>query len=79
MSGVVDLDQADHADYEARQAVRAAVKTGQIRGLFSEVLVTVDAIGRKAKAGVLGAARFVSSGPIEITITLGSVSISTPG
>jgi hypothetical protein len=76
LSGVVDPDrQADEADYAAYQAVHAAVKTGHIRGFFSEVVVTLDAIGRKAKAGVLGAARFVSettsAGPNEITISLG--------
>jgi hypothetical protein len=76
LSGVVDPDQqfgaADHAAY---QAVHAAVKIGKIRGFFSEVLVTLDAIGRKAKAEVLGAARFASeatsTGPNQITITLG--------
>ena len=59
----------------AYQAVHTAVKTGQIRGFFSEAVVTLDAIGRNAKADVLGAARFVSkptsTGPNQITITLG--------
>jgi hypothetical protein len=76
VSGVVDPDQqfgaADHAAY---QAVHVAVEMGQIRGFFTEALVTLDAIGRKAKAEVLGAARFVSetasTGPNQITITLG--------
>lgn len=76
LSGVVDPDQrADEADYAAYLEVHAAVRTGQIRGFFSEVVVTVDAIGRKAKAEVLGAARFVSettsTGPNNITISLG--------
>jgi hypothetical protein len=51
------------------------VKTGKIRGFFSEAVVTLDAIGRKTKADVLGAARFVSetasTGLNQITITLG--------
>jgi hypothetical protein len=76
LSGVVDPDQqfgaADHAAY---QAVHAAVKMRNIRGYFSEALVTLDAIGRKAKAEVLGASRFASetasTGPNQITITLG--------
>jgi hypothetical protein len=76
LSGVVDPDQevgkTDHASY---QAVHAAVKAGYIRGFFSEAVVTLDAIGRKAKAEVLGAARFVSestsTGPNQVTITLG--------
>ncbi len=72
LSGVVDPDQQVSAAY---QAVHAAVKTGQIRSFFSEAVVTLDAIGRKAKAEVLGAARFVSetasTGPNQITITLG--------
>jgi hypothetical protein len=67
--------QADEADRAAYQAIHVAVKTGHIRGFFSEVVVTLDAIGRKAKAGVLGAARFVSettsTGPNEVTISLG--------
>jgi hypothetical protein len=76
LSGVVDPDQrADEADHAAYQEVHAAVRTGQIRGFFSEVVVTVDAIGRKAKAEVLGAARFVSettsTGPNNISISLG--------
>jgi hypothetical protein len=76
LSGVVDPDQrADEADDAAYQAVHVAVRTEQIRGSFSEVVVTMDAIGRKAKAGALGAARFVSettsTGPNKITISLG--------
>ena len=76
LSGVVDPDQeASKADHAAYQAVHAATKTGQIRGFFSEAVVTLDAIGHKAKAGVLGAARFVSetasTGRNQITITLG--------
>lgn len=76
LSGVVDSDQQFGAvDDAAYQAVQAAVRTGHIRGFFSEALVTLDAIGRKAKADVLGAARFVSetasTGPNQITITLG--------
>lgn len=77
LSGVVDPDQeVAEADHAAYQAVHAAVKTGQIiRGFFSEAVVTLDAIGRRAKAEVLGAARFVSetasTGPNEIMITLG--------
>ena len=76
LSGVVDPDQqAGKADHAAYQAVHTAVKTGQIHGFFSEAVVTLDAIGRKAKAEVLGATRFVSkhasTGPNQITITLG--------
>jgi hypothetical protein len=75
LSGVIDPDQAGEADHGAYRAVHAAVKTGQIRGFFSEVVVTLDAIGRKAKAEVLGGARFVSettsTGPNQIKITLG--------
>lgn len=78
LSGVVDPDQdqeASPADHAAYQAVHAAVKTGQIRGFFSEAVVTLDAIGHKAKAEVLGAAHFVSeaasTGRNQITITLG--------
>jgi hypothetical protein len=76
LSGIVDPDQeVGKANHTAYQAVHAAVKAGQIRGFFSEVVVTLDAIGRKAKAEVLGAARFVSetasTGPNQITITLG--------
>jgi len=70
LSGVVHPD--DHVAY---QAVHAAVKTGKVFGFFSEVLITLDAIGRKAKAEVLGAARVVSkvatTEPNQITITLG--------
>ncbi|HXO67446.1 MAG TPA: hypothetical protein VN838_00665 [Bradyrhizobium sp.] len=76
LSGVIDLDQSlGKADHTAYQAVHAVVKTGQMRGFFSEALVTLDAIGRKAKAEILGAARFMSeaasTGPNQITITLG--------
>jgi hypothetical protein len=76
LSGVVDPDeQVGAADHRAYQAVHNAVKTGQIRGFFSETVVTLDAIGRKAKADVLGAARLVSTtastGPNQITIKIG--------
>ena len=75
LSGVIDPDQeAGAPDHAAYQSVRAAVKTGQIRGFFSEAVVTLDAIGRMAKAEVLGAARLVhkttSTGPNPITITI---------
>jgi|GEM_PF-1212369 hypothetical protein len=76
LSGVVDPDQQFGApDHVAYQAVHAAVKVGQVRGFFSEGVITLDAIGRKEKAAVLGAARFVSeatsTAPNQITITLG--------
>ena len=76
LSGVVDPDQeASAADHAAYQAVHVAIESGHIRGFFSETVVTLDAIGRKAKAEVLGAARFVSettsTGPNQITIALG--------
>lgn len=76
LAGVVDPDQAaGDAEHSAYQAVHSAVKAGQIRGFFSEALVTLDAIGRKAKAEVLGAARIVSetssTGPNQITIKVG--------
>ena len=76
LSGVVDPDQeASAADHAAYQAVHVAIESGHIRGFFSEAVVTLDAIGRKAKAEVLGAARFVSettsTGPNQITIALG--------
>lgn len=76
LSGVIDPDrQFGEADHTAYQAIHAAVKTRQTRGFFSEALVTLDSIGRKAKAEVLGAARFVSetasTRPNQITITLG--------
>ena len=76
LSGVVDPDQeASAADHAAYQAVHVAIESGHIRGFFSEAVVTLDAIGRKAKAEVLGAARFVSettsTGPYRITIALG--------
>jgi hypothetical protein len=79
LSGVVDPDEepgAGAADQAAYQAVHMAVKTGLIQGFFSEAVVTLDAIGRKAKAEVLGATRFVSetksTGPNRITITVGA-------
>jgi hypothetical protein len=76
LSGVVDPDQeVGKANHAAYQAVHAALKAGYIRGFFSEVVVTLDAIGRKAKAEVLGHARFVSettsTEPSRIMITLG--------
>lgn len=77
LSGVVDPDQRfGEADHGAYQAVHAAVNTGQIiRGFFSEAVVTLDAIGRKAKAEIIGAARFVSETTStrsdQITISLG--------
>ena len=76
LSGVVDPSQeCGNANISSYQIVHDAVKAGQIRGFFSEVVVTLDAVGRKAKAKILGAARFAaettSTGPHEITITLG--------
>jgi hypothetical protein len=76
LSGVVAPNQQVGApDHAAYAAVHAAVRTGRIRGFFSEAVITLDAIGRKAKAEVLGAARFVSetasTGPNQITITPG--------
>ena len=76
LSGIVDPDQqVGAADNAAYQAVHAAIKTEQIRGFFGEAVVTLDAIGRRAKAEVLGAARFVSehvsTAPNHVTITLG--------
>jgi hypothetical protein len=73
LSGVIEPDKQVGAS--TYQTVHDAVKTGQIRGFFSEAVVTLDAIGRKAKADVLGAARFVSetvsTGSNQITIRLG--------
>jgi hypothetical protein len=67
LSGVVNPNQqVGAADQAAYQAVNDAVKTGQIHGFFSEAVVTLDAIGRKAKAEVLGAARFVSETPPSV-------------
>ena len=76
LSGVVDPSQeCGNANISSYQIVHDAVNAGQIRGFFSEVVVTLDAVGRKAKAKILGAARFAaettSTGPHEITITLG--------
>jgi hypothetical protein len=76
LSGVVDTNQEVGKDnHSAYQAINAAVRAGQIRGFFSEVVATLDAIDRKTKAEVLGAARFVSettsTGPNQITISFG--------
>jgi hypothetical protein len=76
LSGVVDPDQELGSAYHpVYQAVHDAVNAGRIRGFFSEAVVTLDAIGHKSKAEILGAARFVSetvsTGPNHITITLG--------
>jgi hypothetical protein len=60
-SRLVDPAQrAGEVDYAAYQAVHDAVKTGLVRGFFCEAVVTLDAIARKTKSEVLGAARFVS-------------------
>jgi hypothetical protein len=76
IAGVVDPEGEEGLDArDAYRAAHAAIRDGRVRGFFSEAMVTLDAIGRKDKAEVLGAARFVSettaSGPSGITITIG--------
>ena len=73
---VIDPDRDDAKPYRrAYQAVKGAVKSGQIRGFFSEMVVTLDAIQRKAKAEFLGAAGIASettsSRPDHIRIAVG--------
>jgi hypothetical protein len=76
LAGVVDPEGEEGLDpRDAYRAAYAAIRDGRVRGFFSEALVTLDAIGRKDKAEVLGAARFVSdttaAGPRSITIKIG--------
>ena len=76
LSGVVGPDQqAGAVDQEAYRMVHNALKTGLIRGFFSEAVITLDAIGKKDKAAVLGATRFVSetisTAPNQVTIKFG--------
>lgn len=55
LSGVVDPNRREgQADQVAYQTIHDAVQAGRIRGFFSEALVTLDAIGRKCKAEILG-------------------------
>ena len=56
-------------------AVNAALKTGRIRGYFSEAMVALDALGQQDKVDVVGGARIVSetraTGPRSMTISIG--------
>ena len=76
LAGVVDPENEAAPELrEDYRRVRIALGDGRLRGYFSEAVITLDAIGRKDKADVLGRARLVSetgaTGPRAITIAIG--------
>jgi hypothetical protein len=60
LNSVVSPENAQRGTTESGASVRAALQAGRILGVFSETLVTLEAIPRKDRADVLGKSRLVS-------------------
>ncbi len=61
LKGVVTPDLcAGERDYAACQVVHEALRSGRIRGFFSEAVVALDALGRDDKVDIVGGARIES-------------------
>jgi len=83
LKGVVTPDlRAGERDDAACQVVHEALRSGRIRGFFSEAVVALDALGRDDKVDVVGGARIKretrSTGPNAITISIGARWDRTP-
>jgi hypothetical protein len=67
--------QPNH-DHAACVAVHEALKTGRIKGYFSEAVVALDVLGKEAKVAAVGGARIGSemaaTGPKRVTISIGT-------
>jgi len=76
LRGVVTPDLcAGERHHAACQVVHEALRSGRIRGFFSEAVVALDALGREDKVDVVGGARIESetrsTGPNAVTISIG--------
>src|SRR5271166_2652708 len=83
LKGVVTPDLcAGDRNQAACQAVHEALRSGQIRGFFSEAVVALDALGREDKVDVVGGARIEretwSTGARAVTISIAARWDRTP-
>jgi len=61
LEGVVDPAHCSGpADYAACVAINGALRSGKIRGFFSEACVVLDALGKSDKIDVVGSARLAT-------------------
>ena len=75
------ISQPPH-DHAACVAVHDALKTGRIKGYFSEAVVALDVLGKEDKVAVVGGARVTSetyaTNQSKITISIGTRWPRTP-